>query len=253
MDVYFLYKMRDLKQCLIDLLRTGGLSTGEKHSSRTAAITSRSPPKLKKLYEYTAADCNAAFLRKYNNIANSHTGGNNNNNNAIIYFNENLTMTSKYDVHHFPLGRHPSCSMGAFYRSDDSVSPQSSNSDNHTTDDSESGRYDYSSDDCDTLIECCSHDTINSSKVNGLQANNEIEAQLDSFCTLCTSSFSYNKCCRYCDSSHCGSKCNSETSSLANSKSQQRNVTKHRKSFKSRQSDDASTRVIGRKDRTRTR
>uniref|UniRef100_A0A1B0BK39 Uncharacterized protein n=1 Tax=Glossina palpalis gambiensis TaxID=67801 RepID=A0A1B0BK39_9MUSC len=180
MDVYFLYKMRDLKQCLIDLLRTGGLSTGEKHSSRTAAITPRSPPKLKKLYEYTAADCNAAFLRKYNNIANSHTG------------------------------------------------------DNHTTDDSESGRYDYSSDDCDTLIECCSHDTINSSKVNGLQANNEIEAQLDSFCTLCTSSFSYNKCCRYCDSSHCGSKCNSETSSLANSKSQQRNVTKHRKSFKSR-------------------
>lgn len=33
-------------------------------------------------------------------------------------------------------------------------------------------------------------------------------AGLDSFCTLCTSSFSYNRC-QHCENSSCGSKCNS--------------------------------------------
>lgn len=212
--------MRDIKQCLIDLLRSGGISVGDSHNSPTTP-TSKISHKPKKLHEYTAADCNAAFLRKYYEVGN---GGFNANNNGIIYFNENLTMTSKYDMRQFPMNRYSSCPLSTFSNSDDSVSPPpSSKSENHpTTEDTESFQYDYSSeDDRDTLIDCCSH---TNNPVNAdLPARNccdNDEALLDSFCTLCTSSFSYNKCCRYCDNSQCGSKCNSERGSHTSRKSQ---------------------------------
>lgn len=55
--------------------------------------------KPKKLHEYTASDCNAAIIRKYCNNSSSTKAINNAN--AIIYFNENLTMTSKYNLQPF--------------------------------------------------------------------------------------------------------------------------------------------------------
>lgn len=206
--------MRDLKQCLMDLLRSGGISVGDNNNtnSKQAMPTSKFLPKPKKLHEYTAADCNAAFLRKYYEVGN----GFNAPNNGVIYFNENLTMTSKYDMRQFPLNRYPSCPVSTLSNSDDSVSPPSSKSDNHvTTDDSESCRYEYSSEeDRTTLIDYCTHNNLKSIKVPSYNCCAvDDDALLDSFCTLCTSSFSYNKCCRYCDNSQCGSKCNSERSS----------------------------------------
>lgn len=214
--------MRDLKQCLLDLLRSGGISVGDNTNPTTtqALSTSKNLQKPKKLHEYTAADCNAAFLRKYYEVGN---GGFNCQNNEVIYFNENLTMTSKYDMRQFPLNRYPSCPLSTFSNSDDSVSPPSSKSDNHaTTDDTESFRYDYSSEeDRTTLVDYCTHnnnpDSVNLPSKHNCDAD---DALLDSFCTLCTSSFSYNKCCRYCDNSQCGSKCNSERSSHTSSRSQ---------------------------------
>lgn len=212
--------MRDLKQCLIDLLRSGGISVGDQQNAN-ATPTSKVQHKPKKLHEYTAADCNAAFLRKYYDVGSAEGGGGGSggvggvanyptNKNGIIYFNENLSMTSKYDMRQYHLNRFPPCPLSTFSHSDDSISPQSSKSDrnNHTDIDSESGRFEYSSssdDDRATLINCYGrrHDHDDDDELDN------VDAQLDSFCTLCTSSFSYNKCCRYCDNSHCGSQCNS--------------------------------------------
>ncbi|XP_023294677.2 probable cyclin-dependent serine/threonine-protein kinase DDB_G0292550 isoform X1 [Lucilia cuprina] len=215
--------MRDLKQCLLDLLRSGGISVGDNSNTNNSQVmpTSKISHKPKKLHEYTAADCNAAFLRKYYEVGNG--GGFSAPNNGIIYFNENLTMTSKYDMRQFPMNRYPSCPLSTFSNSDDSVSPPSSKSDNHnTTDDTESCRYDdYSSEeDRTTLIDYCTHnnpDNVIDPTHNCCEAD---DALLDSFCTLCTSSFSYNKCCRYCDNSQCGSMCNSERSSHISRRSQ---------------------------------
>lgn len=210
--------MRDLKQCLMDLLRSGGISVGDNHHTPTTP-TSKVSQKPKKLHEYTAADCNAAFLRKYYEVGN---GGFNAGNNGVIYFNENLTMTSKYDMRQFPVNRYPSYPLSTLSNSDDSISPPSSNSENHpTTEETESCRYDYSSeDDRDTLIDNCPHNNPANMDMQAINCCNSNEDILDSFCTLCTSSFSYNKCCRYCDNSQCGSKCNSERSSQTSRNSQ---------------------------------
>lgn len=214
--------MRDLKQCLMDLLRSGGIGVGDNTNLNSTNTTSKllhkqqqRHNKPKKLHEYTAADCNKAFLRKYYDVGNPFPRSNATN--EVIYFNENLTMTSKYDMGRYPqLNRYPSCPLSNIGNSDDSVSPTSSRSDNHNTDDSElSRRFDYSSseDDRATLVDCF-HRT-NALHISGFDDIDGAEDQLDSFCTLCTSSFSYNKCCRYCDNSRCGSQCNSEhTASL---------------------------------------
>ncbi|XP_075158533.1 espin protein forked isoform X2 [Haematobia irritans] len=199
--------MRDIKQCLIDLLRSGGISVGDNQNSTNHNPTSQLHYKPKKLHEYTADDCNKAFLRKYydGGLGGGLNAYNLHKNNEVIYFNENLTMTSKYDMRHYPLSRYPSCPLSAFSNSDDSVSPQSSRSDNHLDDSEESRRFDYSSsdDDRNTLINCFHSPNRNCSCCEN-DVNGGGDDHLDSFCTLCTSSFSYN-CC--------GSQCNSEHSS----------------------------------------
>ena len=220
--------MRDLKQCLLDLLRSGGISVGDNNNSGNnnntsqAMPTSKNSQKPKKLHEYTAADCNAAFLRKYYEVGGNGAGFNAPNN-GVIYFNENLTMTSKYDMRQFPMNRYPSCPLSTFSNSDDSVSPPSSKSDNPvTTDDTESCPY-SSEEDHTTLIDYCALHNNNPNNLGAMLHNccDNDDTLLDSFCTLCTSSFSYNKCCRYCDNSQCGSKCNSENGSHTSRDSQE--------------------------------
>lgn len=211
--------MRDLKQCLIDLLRTGGLTTTDTTNSITGKQINKSKlsQKPKKLYEYTVVDCNADLMRKYNNI-DTDGGGAFNNSNSIIYFNENLTMTSKYNVRRYPLHRYFSYPVSSYSNSDDSISPQSSKSGNHITDDGESGHYDYSSDDDrDTLVDSCDHNSTKNRKTKMPQLMCNIEDNLDSLCTLCTSSFSYNNCC---SSSQCSSTCNSDIGSYSSRDSQ---------------------------------
>lgn len=54
-------------------------------------------------------------------------------------------------------------------------------------------------DDCHCSYSDCDQTIIDAHSVNGVG--------LDSFCTLCTSSFSFNRC-NHCEDSSCGSKCN---------------------------------------------
>ncbi|KAH8414697.1 hypothetical protein KR215_000417, partial [Drosophila sulfurigaster] len=295
--------MRDLKQRLFDLLRSGGISVGDnnnaggnsssnnnnnnnnnngishpqllqqqQHQQQQQMIYSplQPMPKPKKLHEYTAADCNAAFLRKYHDLSISRErdrdrdrdadrllrerdgemerGQRELNNGAanVIYFNENLSMTSKYNVRQFPLTRYPSCPLSSF-----GISPHRQGGEGGSAgsslaeEDTESDRYNFCSDEdqssnaqtlklrCHKLLHLDTEpddddDEDRMPDHNGCEGHNErnlqhidddeqpeSESQLDSFCTLCTSTFSYNKCCRFCDNSLCGSKCNSERGSHA--------------------------------------
>ncbi|SPP77963.1 Hypothetical predicted protein [Drosophila guanche] len=150
----------------------------------------------------------------------------------VIYFNENLSMASKYNVRQFPLTRYPSCPLSSFGLSP--TSPATHNGPSHEgagsagsslgeeeEDDTESDRYNFCSDEdqssnTQTLkIGRHSHDMDMDVDGDVDVEDDRAESQLDSFCTLCTSTFSYNKCCRFCDNSLCGSKCNSERGSHA--------------------------------------
>lgn len=279
--------MRDLKQRLFDLLRSGGISVGDNNSNNNGNNNGNSngnsvaqhhhlqqhqqqqqqllysplhaQQKPKKLHEYTAADCNAAFLRKYHDLSISRerekererdeerlreaNGAGN-----VIYFNENLSMTSKYNVRQYPLTRYPSCPLSSFGMSPPHADGSAGSS---LAEDTESDRYNFCSDEdqssnAHTLklhhrsnsnnIPCLAMNGDGDGVVNGIVNgvvdvdmvmsmadvdaevdldDDQAESQLDSFCTLCTSTFSYNKCCRYCDNSLCGSKCNSERGSHA--------------------------------------
>ncbi|KAM8721319.1 hypothetical protein ACLKA7_007226 [Drosophila subpalustris] len=247
--------MRDLKQRLFDLLRSGGISVGDNNNGSSTGVpqshqqqqqhhqqTIYSPiqpvAKPKKLHEYTAADCNAAFLRKYHDLSISRAREgdterqqqqNQERQHAnVIYFNENLSMTSKYNVRQFPLTRYPSCPLSSFGMSSQRGAEGSAGS--SLAEDTESDRYNFCSDEdqssnARTLkIRCrklrMDADVDISGNGDGdvdadLDLDDHAESQLDSFCTLCTSTFSYNKCCRFCDNSLCGSKCNSERGSHA--------------------------------------
>lgn len=195
-------------------------------------------PKPKKLHEYTAADCNAAFLRKYHDLSISRAMERErelelepNGTSNVIYFNENLSMTSKYNVRQFPLTRYPSCPLSSF-----GLSPQRAegSAGSSLAEDTESDRYNFCSDGSedqssnahtlklrchklhlDTDVEVDAEAEAEDADMDGDLDDDHAESQLDSFCTLCTSTFSYNKCCRFCDNSLCGSKCNSERGSHA--------------------------------------
>lgn len=208
-------EMRDLKQCLLDLLRSGGIQVGDNNTPATTTHYKSTAHKPKKLHEYTAADCDAAFLRKYHDQG---IGGN------IIYFNENLSMTRKYDMRHYPSDTRFSrsaCQLSNYSMSGDSISPQSSTRSRENAD-TESERYfssEYSerqTSPADAVGNSGAHNSSNKNSHNSCcqgEGDANAEAQLDSFCTLCTSTFSYNKCYRYCENSLCGSKCNSERGS----------------------------------------
>lgn len=257
--------MRDLKQRLFDLLRSGGISVGDNNNNNNNSNPSgnnnnnnngvpqmqilphhqlqqqqqqHSPlhpmSKPKKLHEYTAADCNAAFLRKYHELSINRAKDREreleldlepNGASNVIYFNENLSMTSKYNVRQFPLTRYPSCPLSGFGMTPPRAEGSAGSS---LAEDTESDRYNFCSDEdqssnAHTLKLRCHKLHMDTDAEAGADADmdgdlddeDHAESQLDSFCTLCTSTFSYNKCCRYCDNSLCGSKCNSERGSHA--------------------------------------
>ncbi|EDW46252.1 GM13501 [Drosophila sechellia] len=257
--------MRDLKQRLFDLLRSGGNNNSSSnnnsgsngsnsntnnscnsHQNKSNNQTHATPAqKPKKLHEYTAADCNAAFLRKYHDLSISRdremdrerdrererAGPGQVQSPNVIYFNENLSMASKYNVRPFPLARYPSCPLSSFGLSPGSGRPEgSAGSSLGEEEDTESEPYHFCSDEDHSshtqTIKLRRHqnghhghhglDLMEPSVNEDADLEDEqAESQLDSFCTLCTSTFSYNKCCRFCENSLCGSKCNSERGSHA--------------------------------------
>jgi len=128
-------------------------------------------------------------------------------------------------VRPFPLTRYPSCPLSSFGMSQGAGGRQegSAGSSLGEEEDTESEPYHFCSDE-----DRSSHtETVKMRRHHGIMGidpsvnedadleDDHAESQLDSFCTLCTSTFSYNKCCRYCENSLCGSKCNSERGSHA--------------------------------------
>lgn len=136
----------------------------------------------------------------------------------IIYFNENMSMTSKSNTIKFS-----SCPIGTF-----KPSPMNQSFSNRKKSIREWGTetvaFDFSSDDRATssIPGTSSRSTGTSKNDDDGDSENEewicnfgdnaTSGNLDSFCELCTSSFSFNNCNK-CDASTCGSKCCSSDAS----------------------------------------
>lgn len=183
--------MFDLKMCLLDFMRLS--SAG-------------SPPKPKKSLREITDRYSSQYMQKYNDV-------------NIIYFNENMSMTSKNNTVNFS-----SCPIGSF-----KPSPLNKSFSNRRKSIREWGVetvcFDFSSDDrCGGGISVgggatSTNSTDTPSDISLISPNdsgaeclcnfseNALTA-LDSFCTLCTSSFSFSKCNK-CDESTCSSKCHS--------------------------------------------
>lgn len=175
--------MFDLKMCLLDFM----------HLSSSAA------PKPRKSLKEISNRYSSHYMQKYNDV-------------NIIYFNENMSMTSKSNTIKFS-----SCPIGTF-----KPSPMNQSFSNRKKSIREWGTetvsFDFSSDDrTSSLPETSStcrtrNDDCNSDNDEEWFGGNATNGNLDSFCTLCTSSFSFNNCNK-CDESSCGSKCHSSDAS----------------------------------------
>lgn len=188
--------MFDLKMCFLDFMRLSG---------------SASPKPSKSLKEISDR-YSSHYMQKYNDV-------------NIIYFNENMSMTSKSNTIKFSR-----CPAGTFKQSP--LNQSFSNRKKSIRDwEVETACFDFSSDDRATTSSAasttCSHicgapdtdsiskgtSTPSSSSTNATEclcnfSENAASGQLDSFCTLCTSSFSFSNCNK-CDESGCNSKCQS--------------------------------------------
>ena len=173
-------EMFDLKTCFLDLLRVQG---------------DRPKPK-KTLKEFSSRYVSNNFMKKYNDI-------------GIIHFNENMSMQSRNTtLQRLIPGRQYS---GVFQ-----TSPITRSFENTLRTPVKSRRkemdvetvcYDFSSDDRLSV-------TTSDDGETGIQEFSDVGATgspLDSFCTLCTSSFSFNNC-RNCEGNSCSSKCSVDSS-----------------------------------------
>lgn len=188
--------MLDFKLCLLDLIRPS------------------SCPKPKKSLKEMSYKYSSNFMQKYNDV-------------NIIYFNENMSMARKYDMRKYS----PNFSNFRTFETHSSSSTMTNENNNNLINKnknyklirnchnnknknrkflrewgSESVSFEFSSDDREDKTE--SDDTTTDIISSDIDIQSEV---LDSFCTLCTSSFSFNHC-RYCDNSGCSSKCQSEKS-----------------------------------------
>ncbi|KAG4074279.1 hypothetical protein HA402_008688 [Bradysia odoriphaga] len=186
--------MFDLKMCLLDFMN----------------LSSSAAPKPRKSLKEISNRYSSHYMQKYNDV-------------NIIYFNENMSMTSKCNTIKFS-----GCPIGTF-----KPSPMNQSFSNRKKSIREWGTetvaFDFSSDDRATSSVAGSVAGTSSTDRSKNDANddchsdndeewlcnfgdNATSANLDSFCTLCTSSFSFNNCNK-CDESTCGSKCHSSDAS----------------------------------------
>lgn len=185
-------KMFDLKMCLLDFMH----------------LSSSASPKPRKSLKEISNRYSSHYMQKYNDV-------------NIIYFNENMSMTSKSNTIKFS-----SCPTGTF-----KPSPMNQSFSNRKKSirawGTETVAFDFSSDDRGTAsilgTSSCGTDASRNEDGNSETdewmcnfSDNAASANLDSFCTLCTSSFSFNNCNK-CDESTCSSKCHSTAASDENS------------------------------------
>ncbi|XP_053948090.1 probable serine/threonine-protein kinase DDB_G0282963 isoform X2 [Anastrepha ludens] len=181
--------MRDLKECLMDLLRTRGISVGEQFTQCTDRNFS------KRHYNFKTIRGLSTELDSSNSDIIS---------GPIIHFNENLSMARRFNMRNFASCRYTSCpssrtSLESSLRNDER---------NLSSGDDSLPRKSFH----------CSRNCICQAAVEG--STSDDGTQLDSFCTLCTSSFSYTNCCGY--SSNACSDSNSECILGSNSNSRKR-------------------------------
>lgn len=180
--------MFDLKTCFLDLLRiqvgSGGNNSG-------------STPKPKKtLKEFSSRYTSNNFMKKYNDI-------------NIIQFNENMSMQSRNTSLQRLVPKGHRRYTGVFQTSPINRSFENTLTKEPLPDvDVETVCYDFTSDGSSTLS------TTSDDGETGVNEFSDVGATgspLDSFCTLCTSSFSFNNC-RNCDGNSCSSKCSVDSS-----------------------------------------
>lgn len=187
-------KMLDLKMCLLDFM---GLSTNnQKQRNAKKVETNR-------------------YAHKYNDA-------------NIIYFNENMSMTSKCNTIKFsryPPSNFKTNPLNMCLSNRNKTMREWMNGsvqsplDNEIFSSTENTVAEISSSDDLTATTKSESITTNSPVSESSIRETETDdclclyngAGLDSFCTLCTSSFSFNRCNR-CEESSCGSKCNSSIS-----------------------------------------
>lgn len=189
--------MFDLKTCFLDLLRV-----------QVNGNSSSTPKPKKSLKEFSNRYASNNFMKKYNDI-------------SIIHFNENMSMQSRNTtLQKLSAGRQYS---GVFQTSP--LNRSFENTMNHSPKNRKGGAtrrdmdvetvcYDFSSD--DRLSEDNNSVALMTSDDDGETGVNEFSdvatgSPLDSFCTLCTSSFSFNNC-KNCDGNSCSSKCSVDSS-----------------------------------------
>jgi hypothetical protein len=187
-------KMFDFKMCLLDLLRL------------------QMQPKRKSLKEISCRE--KEYLKKYNDL-------------NVIHFNENMSMVNKMNNIRFapcPRNSTPSVSKqrglqkinnnlplmgarslgfgGARSLREWGVETVSFDFSSETSETSYAIRSVYESQTPSTM------EATTPSSDEGTNAEHNDVVGFDSFCTLCTSSFSFNNC--KCEKSVCGSKCSSD-------------------------------------------
>ncbi|XP_058444704.1 uncharacterized protein LOC131426188 [Malaya genurostris] len=203
----------DIKMCLLDLIKTSG-------------------SKSKKSLKDMSAGYSTDFMKKYNDI-------------NIIHFNENMSMVNKLENVRFSPSNYTN-----LFKTNPLLEGKRNRSFREWG--VESASFEFSSDDRDTLtLTSCSHCSGSDEKYHLLKSSavsqpsdtgvgvhrDDIDededdddgiimnhysleeclagglvSQLDSFCTLCTSSFSFSNC-NNCEKSGCGSKCSTSDSS----------------------------------------
>lgn len=170
--------MFDLKMCLLDLIRVSPPGHYSKHK--------QPKPKSSKYGRYPPVDC----LAKYHDI-------------NIIHFNENMSMMNRMEnIKFVPYQRK--------FKSSPSLTNGFSNSTTGKKSMKEWGVetvcFDFSSD--DRMTPTTSGESADE-RVDFSDSAIQTSSANDSFCTLCTSSFSFDDC-NNCLADTCGSKCSSE-------------------------------------------
>ncbi|XP_036348045.1 uncharacterized protein LOC118757431 isoform X2 [Rhagoletis pomonella] len=188
--------MRDLKECLIDLLRSKGISMAERSTTQSTDRISQAHHLDIEISAGRSA-ANSSFAGYAVPNSQELAAG------PIIHFNENLSMARKADMTNFPLCSSRIKELEISLENDerDLISVEDWN-------DSMPKKTINNSQDC---IDKALTD-LELSK-NTSEDVSDGGTLLDSFCTLCTSSFSYANCYPYSEDSFSGSnfECNSLT------------------------------------------
>ena len=164
-------------------------------------VNTKSKRTLKEMSNEYSSD----FMKKYNDI-------------NIIHFNENMSMVNKMDNMNFS-----PASYSGFFKTNPLLEARNKSMRDWGV---ESACYDFSSDDRETLTSTTGSRYSNPDRRKMSTTCYKLElpeedhrndvagamvSELDSFCTLCTSSFSFSNC-NNCEKSSCGSKCSNERS-----------------------------------------